>query len=293
MAFRQGKLATYGVILMRPRLRAGLREPVHRRRPLPAHSLGGALLRRPRGPTPNSSASPVRQGPERRGLRGQADSEFSSLQASGSGVTVGEESGLPPRARRHPGSPGRGVPSPSCSPAAGRLILPLSCASLPCHSVPSVVTSLIPWSVKGSLVVFSGAYPEPMENDQRPRCVSRISASRRNRRFKECRDHREQFSGAPEAQEMVGPRDDGQLGAGDQPKHLHRVLRTNAVAVTERDQGRRFHRLDVCLRSFEGTCLRPRARGDEIDAAPRRKAETSSLPSSQAGAKARISSSRS
>ena len=67
MAFRQGRSATYGVILMRPRLRgAGLREPVHHRRPLPAHSLGGALLRRPRGPTSDSIASSVRRGPERR-----------------------------------------------------------------------------------------------------------------------------------------------------------------------------------------------------------------------------------
>ena len=32
---------------------------------------------------------------------------------------------------------------------------------------------------------------------------------------------------------MVGPRNDGKLGAGNQPKHLHHVLRTNTVAIAE------------------------------------------------------------
>jgi hypothetical protein len=62
----------------------------------------------------------IRRSSDLRGLRAPAEFELTSLPAFGPGVTIGWESGLPPRARREPGSQGRKARSPAGSSAAGR-----------------------------------------------------------------------------------------------------------------------------------------------------------------------------
>ena len=47
---------------------------------------------------------------------------------------------------------------------------------------------------------------------------------------------------------MVGAREHSELGVGDEPKHLHGMLGTHAIAVTERDEDVSFDRFHVPAR---------------------------------------------